>query len=164
VSKFFVYYDDEGNILSITNENRAQGKYLEVEEEEVKDFLNGSKSFTQFKIHSLTSGNKGIKLASETTDLVYKDFCFVSPNEEGEVNVTHNSNTNSWEIKLNSKLVPTKMEFFICKNEDVNFLIRTFVVDKKFNVVNFESNLEKNINSLIVLTKKVYNSYGLKNV
>jgi len=56
------------------------------------------------------------------------------------------------------------MEFFICKNEDVNFLIRTFTVNQKNNIVKFESNLENDINDLIVLTKKVYNSYGLKNV
>ncbi len=164
MSKFFVYYDDEGNITSVTNENRAQGKYLEVEEEEVKDFLNGSKSFTQFKIHSLTSGNKGIKLATDTTDLVYKDFCFVSPKEDSDVDVIHDSINRAWEIKLNARLVPTKMEFFICKNEDINFLIRTFIVDQKSNTVKFESNVENNINNLIVLTKKVYDSYGLKNV
>ena len=65
MSKFFVYYDEEGNILSITNEKKTQGQYLEVEESEVQDFLNGSKSFSQFKIHSLTTGNKGIKLAAD---------------------------------------------------------------------------------------------------
>jgi hypothetical protein len=164
VSKFFVYYDEEGNILSITNEKKTQGQYLEVEESEVQDFLNGSKSFSQFKIHSLTTGNKGIKLAADTFDLVYKDFCYVLSNKESEVDVIHNSNIKSWEVKLSSNLVPTKMEFFICKNEDVNFLIRTFTVNQKNNIVKFESNLENDINDLIVLTKKVYNSYGLKNV
>lgn len=164
MSKFFVYYDDEGNILSITNEKQKEGQFLEVEEKEVQDFLNGSKPFTQFKIHNLTTGNKGIKLATDTSSLVYTDFCYVQSDVEGDVNVTHNSIDKCWEIKLNYNLSPKKMEFFICKNDDINFLIRKILVDQKNNVVKFESTLEDDIDNLTVLTKKVYSSYGLKHV
>ena len=90
--KFFVYHDEEGNITSITNEKRSTGEYIEAEESEISDFLNGVKDFTKFKINSLSSGSKQIKLTHDSSALVYKDFYIVSNSIENEqVIITHNN-------------------------------------------------------------------------
>lgn len=161
--KFFVYHDEEGNITSITNEKRPTGEFIEAEESEIADFLNGSKDFTKFKIQSLTSGTKQIKLASDTSALVYKDF-YIIKNSDGQEQVTivHNSKNSCWEIKLNDTAQLLDFNFYICKKENLNFLIREIKVPaKKMFLVSFEHDIENQVNEFIILTKKIHKSYGI---
>ena len=160
--KFFVYHDSEGNITAVTNEKRSSGDFIQAEESEVKDFLTGVKDFTKFKIHSLSSGNKTIKLSSDNSGLVYKDFYILSKSQGNEdVIITHNSLTKSWNINVNSKEL-YEFNFFLTKIDNLNFLVRNIKVDsKKFLSIPFELEVEENIENLIILTKKVYKSYGI---
>lgn len=161
--KFFVYHDEEGNITSITNEKRSTGEYIEAEESEIADFLNGSKDFTKFKIQSLTSGTKQIKLASDSSALVYKDFYIVN-NSDGQeqVSIIHNSKNLCWEIKLNDTAQMVDFNFYICRKENLNFLIREIKVPaKKIFLEPFEYNIEQKVDQLIILTKKIHKSYGI---
>lgn len=161
--KFFVYYDDDGNITSITNEKKSSGEYIEADESEVQDFLNGSKDFTKFKISSLSSGTKQIKLASDNSILVYKDFYIVNKSKGDEqVIIECNTKDFCWNIKLNDKAQLLDFSFYVCKKDNLNFLIREVKVPAKQTFsIPFDSNLENKINELIVLTKQVHKSYGL---
>jgi hypothetical protein len=161
--KYFVYYDEQGSITSITNEKRPTGDFLEVEEVEVLDFLNGSKDFTQFKITSLSSGSKQIKLAQQTSQLIYKDFyTLATANGDEQVIVNHNSKKSSWDITVKDNAV--EFNLYVCKKNNLNFLIRTIIVPaKNMCSIPFEMQEENNINNLMVLTKKIYKSYGIKN-
>ena len=162
--KFFVYHDEEGNILSITNEKRPSGNYIEAEESEIEDFLNGSKDFTKFKIQSLSSGSKQIKLASDTSTLVYKDFYIVNESEGNEhVILTHNSKTRSWDIQLKNDAQLLEFDFYICKKDNLNFLIRTIKVPpKKMFSILFENSIEEKVDNFIILAKRIHKSYGIK--
>lgn len=161
--KFFVYYDDDGSITSITNERKSSGDYIEAEESEVKDFLNGSKDFTKFKISSLSSGTKQIKLASDNSILVYKDFYIVNKSKGNEqVIIECNTNTHCWDIRLNDTAQLLDFSFYVCKKDNLNFLVREIKVPaKKMCSIPFDNDLENQINEFIVLTKQVHKSYGL---
>ena len=160
--KFFVYYDDEGNITAITNEKRSSGKYLEADELEVADFLNGTKDFSRFKITSLTSGKKEIKLANDKFSLVYKDFYIVDNSTENEqVTIYHNSKNNLWNIKINGNLQLLNFNFYICKKDNFNFLVREINVPAKRSFsTSFLSDIELK-KDFTILVKRAYESYGI---
>lgn len=161
--KFFVYHDEEGNITSITNEKRPTGEFIEADESEIVDFLNGSKDFTKFKIQSLTSGTKKIKLASDTSSLVYKDFYVVSKSDGKEqVIIEHNSKNFCWNIRLSDSAQLLDFNFYVCRKDNLNFLIREIKVPAKktFSIL-FETNIEEQVNDFIILTKKIHKSYGI---
>lgn len=161
-SKFFIYYDNDGNITSVTNEKKAEGAYLETDESEITDFLNGSKDFTKFKISSLSSGTKQIKLSTEPTNLVYKDFFIVDKsNGKEQITITHNLKTNSWNLVVNSEEL-FNFTFYICKNDNLNFLVRKIDIPaKKVFTVPFIDSLEYKVNEILVLANISYKSYGL---
>lgn len=161
--KFFVYHDDEGNITSITNEKRSTGEFIEADEAEIADFLNGSKDFTKFKIQNLTSGTKKIKLASETSELVYKDFYIINKSDGTEqVVIEHNSANFCWNIKLNDSAQLLNFSFYICHKDNLNFLIKEIKVPaKKIFSLPFENKIEEQINDFVILTKRLHKSYGI---
>ena len=164
--KFFVYHDEEGNITSITNEKRSTGEYIEAEESEISDFLNGVKDFTKFKINSLSSGSKQIKLTHDSSAIVYKDFYIVSNSIENEqVIITHNNKTKSWNIKLNDDAQLLTFSFYVCRKDNLNFLIREVTVPpKKTFSIPFSYVVEQQSDELIVLAKRVHESYGINYV
>lgn len=164
--KFFVYHDEEGNITSVTNEKRSSGEYIEAEESEISDFLNGTKDFTKFKINSLSSGSKQIKLAHDSSALVYKDFYIVNNSVENEqVIITHNNKTNFWSIKLDDEAQLLNFSFYVCKKNNLNFLIREVVVPpKRTFLIPFVHIAEQQADEIIVLTKRVHTSYGINYV
>jgi hypothetical protein len=164
--KFFVYYDDDGNITAITNEKRPSGNFLETDESEILDFLNGSKDFTKFKITSLSSGTKQIKLATESTSLIYKDFYIVGKaNDTEQVLIFHDVFNSCWNISLDSQAKQVDFSLYICKKENLNFLIREIKVPARKNVlIPFDLDIEKNISNLMILVKKIHQSYGIKYV
>lgn len=161
--KFFVYYDEEGNITSITNEKRSSGDFIEAEENEISDFLNGSKDFTKFKIQSLGSGTKQIKLTTETSISIYKDFYEISKaTGKEQVIIFHNSKKSSWDIKLDDQAKLVEFSFYICKKDNLNFLFREIKVPaKKISSIPFIVDLEEHNEDFIVLTKKIHDSYGI---
>ena len=160
--KFYVYYDSEGNITAVSNEKRSSGDFIEAEESEVKDFLTGIKDFTKFKITNLSSGTKTIKLNSDSSTLVYKDFYIISKSKNDEqVIITHDSNNKCWIVKVDSNEF-LEFSIFISQKNNLNFLIREIKVPaKKFVSIPFESYFENDIKNIIVIAKKTYKSFGL---
>lgn len=162
-SKFFVYHDKQGNITSITNEKKSSGDFILAKESEIFDFLNGSKDFTKFKIQSLESGSKSIKLSDESSILIYKDFYILGESKGNEqVIINYSNQKKQWKVLINETNNFIDFSFYICKKDNLNFLLREIKVPaaKTFSV-EFILECEKNIEDITVLAKNVYKSYGL---
>lgn len=162
-SKFFVYHDKQGNITSITNEKKSSGDFILAAESEISDFLNGSKDFTKFKIQSLASGPKSIKLSDESSVLIYKDFYILGESKGNEqVILNHNAQKQQWNVLINESNNFMDFSFYICKKDNLNFLLREIKVPaKKTFSVEFILDCERNIEDIVVLAKNVYKSYGI---
>ena len=76
---FYVYYDDNNNIYSITNEKKESGNFVETTEALVKDFLEGKKDYKNFKVKG--SRNKQFVENTMHVKSVYKDFSVITPCE-----------------------------------------------------------------------------------
>ena len=162
--KYFVYYDDNGNIYTITNEKKSEGNFLEVDDFEVTDFLTGVKDFAKFKIQTLVSGKKKIEEASVVHEqLVYKDFCLIGfDNPQPEMQIMHDTNNEKWSFSVPNGSKVATTEYYICKSTDFNFLVRTIKVPPVENYsIKFETDYELTLDSIILLTKKIYKSYGI---
>jgi hypothetical protein len=73
-SCMFVYYDESGNVTSISNERNDNLLYAEVLESKVIDFLSGARDFSKYKIDYFTFNKDDYTsqpLIDIPTDLIY---------------------------------------------------------------------------------------------
>ena len=152
---FFVYYDENGNIYSITNELKSSGTYVKVKESDVSDFLSGVKDFKNFKVK--ITGKIEEKVA-EINNLIYTELYQITEKNGQDLQIIIDNTQSKMHIEIkNENCVNQTLIFYLCK-KDPNFLIQTveFLTENKKSVFDIEQSTD-----LILLTKKVFDSYGI---
>lgn len=171
----FVYYDESGNVTSISNEKNDNLLYAEVPESKVLDFLSGAKDFSKYKIDYFTFNKDDYK--SEPLIDIPTNLIYIIPQSKKEdfedIVITHDKENKLWHFALsNSGIELVKQHnlykpyrFYIIKDNNPQFLLSTIELTGgdllKSPSVAFKSKFENHIKTVGVATMKEFNSYGL---
>jgi hypothetical protein len=171
----FVYYDESGNVTSISNEKNDNLLYAEVPESKVVDFLSGARDFSKYKIDYFTFNKDDYKsesLVDIPTDLIYV-IPYSKKEDTTDIVVTHDKENKSWHFALTNDGVEIVKKhnlykpyrFYIIKDNNPQFLLSTIELTGnellKGCSVAFKSKFENHIKTVGVATMKEFSSYGL---
>lgn len=158
---FYVYYDDDGNLISITNEKKQVGNYVEKLFDDVKDFLNGDKQLTNFQI-KIINGSTKISKKIESRP-VYKDLIVIDDCLSADLTVMINEGVLTF--KLHDNIVSNQdnrnFKFYIVDKQNLNFLLKTCTVS--FNDLKVGKRVMFKFDRYRhrIVTKKVFDTYGI---
>jgi hypothetical protein len=178
----YVYYDKQsGDILSITNE--LSSKYdtgFETPTADVKFLLDGTHKFRDFKISykKQKDGSAALAIvAREDIDYSFKNNLFEwieETTDDTECIVTWNLKSKRWEFSVSDqfkktysdKLLVPQLIFFVTLESDLDFLIRSIIIDfnsimSKDIYVKFENDIEEKIDKISISTRIVFKNYKL---
>jgi hypothetical protein len=183
---YYVHYDNKsGEIFSVSNERNPRYEFsLEVTSEIAEPFINGTDRYTDYIVDYIKDpeGKSALSLVSkfenlnalrnnifeqvlDTTNLDKKDFIveWDKPNSQWAFCVS----SSAKELLL-KRGVTSNLVIFISLEADLNYLIRTIYIDTlKLATTEkiyepFVYNLESDISKIVVASKLVFQSYGLK--
>jgi hypothetical protein len=168
----YVYYNDFGNILSISNVKESSKDYLEVPEEKLKDFLSGKKDFGRYKIDYFKFNYEN-SLADESSIDTSNSLIYTIPIVDSEtlkdLTIIFDKTNKTWQFVLNNNGIQTVHQhsidkvysFFIVKDRDPHYLIETLQVTghELIDSIVLKCNYVPKIPS--ITTMKQFNSYGL---
>ena len=171
----FVYYDESGNVTSISNEKNDNLLYAEVHESKVLDFLSGAKDFSKYKIDYFTFNKDDYK--SEPLIDIPTNLIYIIPQSKKDdfkdIVITHDKENKLWHFALSESGVEIVKKhnlykpyrFYIIKDNNPQFLLSTIELTGGNLLENpsvaFKSKFENHINTVGVATMKEFNSYGL---
>ena len=179
--KYYVYYKkNTGEIISVSNEINSLHEYgIEVESSVATPFLNGECKFTDFVV-GIDNGTLGVISVEEDifrrrTNL-FEQIALVTPDIESDLDIHWDESGKQWVFVISdncrqqlkvSSIIVKNLVFFVTMASDLNFLIRTIVLNPSDLILDkvtvpFESTLETQIDNLALSTKIVFSSYGLK--
>jgi hypothetical protein len=180
--KSYVYYDKKsGDLLSITNElNPKYETGFEISTDDVKFLLDGTHKFRDFKVSykKQKDGTTALAIiAREDLDYSFKNnlFEWISESDENaECTVTWNLKAKRWEFSVDEQfkktysdqLLISQLVFFVTLESDLDFLIRSIVVDfnsimSKDIYIKFENDIETKIDKISISTRIVFKNYKL---
>ena len=168
----YVYYNDYGNILSISNVKDSSKEYLEVPEEKLADFLSGKKDFGRYKIDyfkfNYENTLKDEPSIDTTNNLIY-NIPLVHNDSIKDLLVIFDNTKKTWEFVLSDNGVKTVQQnaidkiysFFVTLNRDPHFLVETLQIagSDLINGTVINCNHVPLVPSMT--TMKQFNSYGL---
>jgi len=183
---YYAHYDKKtGEIFSISNEKNPKYEYsLELTGEIAEPFIDGQFKYSDYIIDYVANGEGKSVLSIlskfehfnalrnnlfvqilDTKNIDTKDFIV----EWDKINASWNFYISS-HIKemLTNKGITNTLVIFVSLESDLNQLIRTIYIDtsKLINgnkvIEPFVSYLENDINNIVVSSKLVFESYGLK--
>ncbi len=184
----YVYYDKKtGELLSITNEvSKVYEDAIEVPYADVTSLLDTTHHFKDYIVAYRQQPDGTEKLVVETkksnrtsindSDYVFKNKIFEWVEEssnEVDLTITWCNTLSSWKFSLSdifkkthNTVLPRNLVFFITLKNDLDFLIRTISIDceelMQYDVfVDFESNFEKDIETISIASKVVFKDYKL---
>jgi len=186
INRFYVYYDkDNGTITALANgiiSTPGFDNYIEIPPVMHERLSNGDENINQWMVSSVTIPNnepvleliprkfKGLNFKNNSFDLILD-----TPLDTTELVVEWSGPTKHWVISLAPNIQTTimgkhfttdKLSFFVVLENDFDFLIRSIylspyeLADKKVYIP-FSTKLEENIDNVAVVTRKIFNSYGL---
>jgi len=160
---FYLYYDDKGNITDLVNYKKDTGNYVEVTEEFVKEFRSSSKSITSYIIKL---GNE-IKLEKKLIDRTLGSLLIVSElNENSEVIITVTNKTIKFGVsnpELYNKLnLSQTYIFYIVDSHNLNFIKEQIKISFRQLIAEYVHLHKFNKNKELIVTKKYFDSYGIK--
>lgn len=180
-TKKYVYFDDKGNILSVSNTNKAEGNYVETDIEDVRNLITGKEQFFHYHVTFDTAKKTYIlKHVYDEDDYHYdvndRIHCLSrTQNDKADLTVQQDTKNKSWkfilddEIKTNIKIKKIyynkPLLFSITRKNDPNQLERIItlnirdLVDKDVHEIPFEFEIELDSNALSVYTTKRLESY-----
>lgn len=181
---FLVYYDKKtGNILSVTNEKNDKLEYfLEVEKSVVVPFLDGQLSIHDYCV--AYDEKTGLTIIPKEEEFFIRRtniFEIVKPTstpEDKEFVVEWNMNSWGWyfyltpkaKTRLHEEGLAQRIAIFITDSSDLNLLLRTIYIDTSLLLFKekvyhpFISEKEHNIDTLLVSSRLVFETYGLTKV
>lgn len=177
-----VYFDiTSKEILAIANE--AISKYdtfFEIEYESIEKFLNGSESFSNFRVFLNSKNNFEIIPKIVDQDSIKASVLVdILPTEEPAfLTINNNVFSKTWSVELDeeekerlkNKTINYKILIFITSSINKNFLFRTVTVDLKDLVKNGSVSIEHLLKvesfpaKLSLSTVQFFKSYRLRNV
>lgn len=139
-TKKYVYYDDNGNILSISNRITSDDPYIEVENTEVKSITDGQDQITNFRVEYDTLLKQYIlkhKKINNKSFISIKNNIFQIPDysvNEYDLKVIRDNVSKVWIFELNAELrknlktshsnYSNMMHFSITDKNDPNCLLQ----------------------------------------
>lgn len=153
-TKKYVYYDENGTILSITNRIVSDDPYIEVENSDVKTIINGQDQITNFCVEYDTLTKKYVlkhKKINNKTFISIKDNIFQIPNnavDDYDLKILRDNINKQWIIELDKELrenlkttysnYSNVMHFSITEKNDPNCLLQMITIRVK-DLVNNKS-------------------------
>jgi hypothetical protein len=178
IDPYRIYFDKEtGNIISITNEIADNGyPSVEIEFEKIERFLSGKDNFIFYRVEF--DEEDAIKFVNKKeSPLAFKsnivEYVRLVEDNNAMLQVTWNS--TKWNFKINkdslknprSKSVNSKINFFITKENNINFLIRSIEIKIKDLTtsdgidIEFIKPEESTIDEIAMFTLPFFESYGM---
>ncbi len=175
-TSYFVHYDDTGKVYMLSNEKHKNYKIFEIELFLIEDFLTGKKDHNSYNIEYFFNLSKGIATAESDSVEYSKPLFQIIPlgGEDNHITVEHDTVNKRW-VVIASDDAAEKLEvlpglaFYVCKKNDPHYLYRSFTIkseDLQQGPVSldFETEIEQNIDSISVATLKRFGNYGIKEV
>lgn len=176
---YYVYFETDGSISLISNERdvaRTQN-FVEVEYNRVSKFLEGKENYIDYKVSLVDKDTLSIVKKTQDAGVNTNYLTTISQlvSEHTLLIVEWNGADKCWNFSINKEHkdqlvemgVSTKLLFFVAKESNVNFLVRTIDIELTDLVkldklsVPFISKMEGEISSLTVSTRRFFDSYGL---
>ena len=176
---YYVYFDSKTKaIISVTNEKSPDYENgIEVEFEDIKNFLEGTWHFSDYVVDYLEGSTKLAVMSNVDKGYIFKnsEFEWITKSDDyAEFIVEWNKLDKCWNFILEESFRKTynvitspKLIFFVTLESDFDFLIRTIVVSTEDLVSNekisvpFNTVLEQDINSISISSKLVFKNYKL---
>jgi hypothetical protein len=183
---YYVHYDKQtGQIFSVSNERNPKYEFsLEVSSDVAKPFIDGTERYTDYIIDYATDaeGKPVLGIISKFEQLnalrnnIFEQVLDTKNLDKKDFIVEWDKPNNCWNFSVNSKIkellakkgVTNTLVIFISLEADLNQLIRTIYIDTaKLTYTDkisepFAHQLEKQIDKIVVASKLVFESYGLK--
>jgi hypothetical protein len=166
----FIYYTEDGTVTQIRatppDDNTL---FFEIDLNLVLDFVVNYKPFDNYKIdYFLNLANGKITEVEHSTNTKLPFIISQTSGYHNEITIEHTA--NSWiavvrdDVKDKIEIYKT-LKVFICKKDNLSCLYMPLVFDLQNNrEVAFTTEIEKDLNSISLVTGKLYNSYGVKEV
>ena len=181
MNKWYVYFDEDDYMLSVTNELKEFGNYYECSEDLIIDFLKGTKNLSSHKIK--IKNYKDIVIEEERKEShkpIYKDIFVIenkSINDTLFLKIIHDSGKKQWTFQFNDEMKTTYldsnvnafMQFFVCHVYDYNILYRRFdiVISSLAQgdiEIPFLLDAEESFDDLCLITRKHIDQIGVAHV
>jgi hypothetical protein len=183
---YYVHYDKKsGQIFSVSNERNPKYEFsLEVSSDVATPFIDGAERYTDYIIDYTTDteGKPVLGIISKFDQLnalrnnIFEQVLDTKNLDKKDFIVEWDKPNNCWNFSVNSKIkellakkgVTNTLVIFISLEADLNQLIRTIYIDTtKLAYMDkisepFTHQLEKQIDKIVVASKLVFESYGLK--
>lgn len=172
----YVVYDDDMNLLLITSVKPETGNFFITEKSKVRDFYLGYKSYPGHYVKNHGFNNFTIEEKVNTSgSYSYNDLVDISVNNfKTDLTIQYNLKTFSWIFLLDAdignqideELYDNTIEFYLVKQNQYNFLIRTFKIKIK-ELINgpvefsFENKIEESFENLLIKSKQHFKTIGI---
>jgi hypothetical protein len=161
-NNFYLYYNEDGDILSLTNEKLSDGNYIEVSEKFVIDFLESKKEIRNFKVRI----SDQVKLEQKNIESKnHFNFIVIRENKNAKLLITVKPDSLIFCLQNFEKtfVINDKRHygFAIVSDSNLNFVkkILGFTLDQLMNGITIDYRLEKGKD--ILITTKEFESYGI---
>lgn len=178
IDPYQIYYDREtGNIIAITNEPLDNGyPNVKIDFEKIERFLNGKDNFIFYRVEF--DEEDAIKFVNKKeSPIAFKSNIieYVRVIEDNTAILQVTWHTDKWAFTVNkeflnnprSKSLNSKINFFVTKEDNINFLIRSIEIKIKDLVttesvdIPFTTVEESNITEIAMFTLPFFESYGM---
>jgi hypothetical protein len=177
----YVYFDDDGNILSVSNRNTVTGNYIQVSNEEVAGMISGKEQMFHYHVIFDTVSKKYVlKHRYNDEDVVFDinnqiHYIKRKDDQRADIKVIQDIENKEWKIILDEGIrenfkeksisLEKTLMFSITKYNDPHILERVVIlklnklVENKSVKIPFETEIELDPNALSVYTIKRLESY-----
>jgi hypothetical protein len=166
----YVYYNDYGNITSISNVKQTDTEYLEVPEAKLIDFLSGKKDFSRYKIDYFKFNRENIKQEADID--TSQNLIYIVPlvdDYSKDVTIILNKQKLFWSFVLSNNAKNTVSQysldkvysFYVTKNKDPQFLLDSIHVTGTELLNDISIPLTEGLTNVSLVTSRHFKSYGL---
>lgn len=184
--KYYAYYAESGEIIGLSTQDiDGLSSRLEISERLYNKFSSREEQPHNWIVNLVETQDKEAKL--ELIPKKYKGYSFKSNmfeliinevTDDTELTVTWSAETKHWKfsfsdvgkrIMLAKRISVKNLVFFVVLENDFDFLIRTIILSvdsllKEDQYFPFESKLENQIDNISIVSRKVFETYGLVKV
>lgn len=177
----YVYFDNDGNLLSISNTNTSKGNYIEVDNNEVENLIKGKEQFSQYYVIFDTLEKDFVlkhrfneeDVVFDVNNQIYK--IFRADGLRSDLTLYQNIKEKKWSFlldeairenfKIKNTFIEKPMYFSVTDFNNPSVLYRIIKITVKELIENtlldipFETDLELDPTSVSVYTIKRFESY-----
>ncbi len=181
-TKKYVYFDEEGNLLSISNNNNDKGNYLETSLEEVTGLINGNEQFHQYcvlfdtvkKTYVLKHRFNEEEISFDINNQIF--YISRANIARPDLKIIQNCKKHCWQFKLDKSIRDNFKDKKISFGKNLQFSITAFnnphglerflvldfqqLVNNTTVEIKFENKIELDPTSLSVYTIKRLETYS----